>query len=49
MGPLCGSLKHPQVILSHCVWLAPEGFGDLAFVGIYRGPYFAVLELQAEE
>ncbi|CAE7541488.1 FMO5 [Symbiodinium sp. CCMP2592] len=34
------------VILSHAVW-PPEEFSDLAFVGLYRGPYFAVLELQA--
>ncbi|CAE7259709.1 FMO5 [Symbiodinium natans] len=34
------------LILSHCTW-PPEEFPGLAFVGIYRGPYFAVLELQA--
>lgn len=32
-------------ILHECVW-RPELPG-LAFVGIYRGPYFAVMELQA--
>eukprot|EP00746_Dinoflagellata_sp_MGD_P029917 gnl/MRDRNA2_/MRDRNA2_170900_c0_seq1.p1 gnl/MRDRNA2_/MRDRNA2_170900_c0~~gnl/MRDRNA2_/MRDRNA2_170900_c0_seq1.p1 ORF type:complete len:503 (-),score=65.26 gnl/MRDRNA2_/MRDRNA2_170900_c0_seq1:162-1670(-) len=33
------------VILHQCVW-RPE-LPDLAFVGIYRGPYFAAMELQA--
>ncbi len=33
------------VLLGHCVF--PEGVPDLAFVGMYRGPYFGVMELQA--
>lgn len=44
---ICYQENNPLMpaLLEEAVW--PLGVHDLAFVGFYRGPYFAIIELQA--